>query len=71
MVIVCRAPRQEVDPQRLLAIYRTEPTPRLVALRRALQTERDTATTPDVVAWCDVRLPLVDEVLRERGAAAE
>jgi hypothetical protein len=38
----------------------------LLALRRALVAEREHATTPDVVAWCDHRLPLVEEVLDAR-----
>lgn len=70
-VHVCRAPRIEPSSDRLLGIYRSEPTHRLIALHRALITERTTATTPDVRAFCDYRLPLVAQVLIDRGCALE
>jgi len=67
MIQICRSRRVEPSDERLLAIYRSEPTPRLLALRRALQTER--RETPDVVTWCDRRLGLVERVLTERPDA--
>ena len=64
--IVCRAPVDEIRDERLVAIYRSESTPRLLALRRALETEA-TSSSPDVRRWCERRLRLLRGVLDERA----
>lgn len=64
--IVCRSPKVGISNERLLAIYRREPTRRLLALQRALQTERLDATGAESRAFCDQRLPLVAQVLAEQ-----
>ena len=68
-VHVCRSPREEPSAEYLLRVYRSEPLRRLCALRRALSEERTAAKTPDTVAWCDHRLPLVEQVIGEKADA--
>lgn len=61
---VCRAPRQHPDAAYLLNVYRREPTPRLVALHRALTIAL--TTNADDRAFAEYRLPLLTQVLAER-----
>lgn len=63
---VCRAPRQEPSPERLLQIYRAEPLPRLLALESALLRERRDRLDADTQAFCTYRLPLLHQVIVEK-----
>jgi len=66
---VCRTPRKRPDAEWLLGLYRKEPTTRLLALKRALSKERASACDHDTIAFCDSRIPLVLQVLKEREAS--
>lgn len=63
--IICRAPRED-DSARILELYRTMPTNELRRLRTAFLLDREGHSNSDTIAFCDGRLALLDQVLRER-----
>jgi hypothetical protein len=65
-VWMCRSPRVDLSPDRLLRIYRADSVPRLLALHRALRTALAEATDATTRAFCEYRLPLVEQVLAEK-----
>jgi hypothetical protein len=65
--IVCRAPVDDTPDAELLDLYRGMSGRQLHTLRRALLMDRKTLKPAQSIAFCDRRVALIEDVLKDRA----